>query len=286
MVQKKVLGILASVCDILTNQPKSFCQLFHLRKQLQAPLQHVVDAAPLREILPGIELRDASTQPKQVPLRDVKSDDLLEEVVQSLIGVSDQNDLLIWEVVEQEVDHLDGRICLTRARRSDDHGETRVHARTDGLDLDRREAHLVLPWLTLRVGSHVRQSVRSGDYILQGPLPRLRSHLVELQAERALQVIGNLDVLGIREGLEDVILVDESITKIDLAQCSGQLPVLRRARVSVAQEQVVQPIWHHSVLRGHKAADGLQDGFEVVLLGLASQHQIQGAVHLLLAIGD
>ena len=46
----------------------------------------------------------------------------------------------------------------------------------------------------------------------------------------------------------------------------------------------MQPIGHHTVLV-HQVADAVQHRFEVVLLGLAAEQQVEGGVGVLLACG-
>mmetsp|Transcript_9026 Transcript_9026/g.25941 ORF Transcript_9026/g.25941 Transcript_9026/m.25941 type:complete len:329 (-) Transcript_9026:1965-2951(-) len=286
MVKEKVLGVLACVGGVLGAHSEGLRKALDLRQQVKAALQHVVHAAPLREVLLRVEFRDSAAQSEQVPLGDVQGDDLLEEVVQRLIRVRDEDDLLVGEVVEEKVDHLHRGVGLACARGAYDHREAGVDARADGLDLHGGEADLVLPGLALGVGAHVRQLVRRGYDTLRRSLPRLAgARLRKLEAERPLKILGNVDVLRIWEGLQDVVLIQERIPKIDLRQRGGQLPVLRSAGVAVPEEQVVEPVWHRRVFRGHQASDRLQDGLEVVFLRLPPDNQVQGAVDLPPALG-
>mmetsp|Transcript_25448 Transcript_25448/g.67258 ORF Transcript_25448/g.67258 Transcript_25448/m.67258 type:complete len:778 (+) Transcript_25448:1764-4097(+) len=241
----------------------------------------MVHAAVLGEVLLGIQLLDTAAKTQEVPLGDVQRDDLLEQVVERLVRVRDEHDLLVREVVEEQVDHLNRRVSLARARRSNDHRESGVDARADRLNLHWREANRVLPRLALGVGAHVRQLVGGGHHLLRWPLASLRlAARLELQAEGSLEVLGDLDVLSVREGLQDVVLVDERVTEVDLVQLGRQLPVQRRARVAVPEEEVVQPIGHHRVLAVHQATDRVEDSLEVVLLRLAAHHAVQRGVDL------
>mmetsp|Transcript_71011 Transcript_71011/g.179168 ORF Transcript_71011/g.179168 Transcript_71011/m.179168 type:complete len:380 (-) Transcript_71011:1263-2402(-) len=48
----------------------------------------------------------------------------------------------------------------------------------------------------------------------------------------------------------------------------------------------MEPIRNHGVFRAHQASDSLQDGFEIVLLWLAPEHHVEGAVDLLLSLSN
>mmetsp|Transcript_97305 Transcript_97305/g.271707 ORF Transcript_97305/g.271707 Transcript_97305/m.271707 type:complete len:347 (+) Transcript_97305:1131-2171(+) len=173
VVQEEVLRILAGVRGVLPKQAKRVGQPLDLGQEVQPPLQHVVHAAPLGEILLHVEFLDTTAQPEKVPLWDVEGDDLLEEIVQRLVRVRHQHHLLVWEVVEEQVHHLDGRVRLPGAGRADHHREPRVDARPDGFNLHRREAHGILVGLALRVRAHVRQLVGRDRDALRGALARL-----------------------------------------------------------------------------------------------------------------
>mmetsp|Transcript_18248 Transcript_18248/g.54579 ORF Transcript_18248/g.54579 Transcript_18248/m.54579 type:complete len:811 (+) Transcript_18248:1013-3445(+) len=287
VVEEKVLGILACVRRILANDVEGLRQALHLGQEVQAALQHVVHAAPLREVLYGVQLLDATPHPEQVALRDVQGHDLLEQIVQRLVGMSHEHDLLVGEIVEQKVHHLHGRVGLARAGRSDHHSEARIHAGADRLDLNRGEAHFVLARLALWVRAHVRELVRRRHNALGGPLAGLsRTLLLELDPERALEVLRDVDVLGVGERLEDVVLVDEGIAEVDLGQLRGQLPILCRTWVAVPEEQVVKPIGHDRVFGAHQASNRVEDRLEIVFLRLPPHDQVEPAVNLALAIGS
>mmetsp|Transcript_144 Transcript_144/g.310 ORF Transcript_144/g.310 Transcript_144/m.310 type:complete len:1317 (+) Transcript_144:450-4400(+) len=289
VVEEEVLGVLAGVRGVLAGDVEGGGEALHLGQEIQAALQHVVHASPLGEVLLGVQLLDAAAQTQEVPLGDVQCNDLLEEVVECLIRVRDEHDLLVREVVEEQVDHLDRGVRLARAGRSNDHREPGVDAGADRLDLHWREAHLVLTRLALGVGAHVGQLVGSRQHVLRRTLSGLSlSGVLELQAEGSLKIVGDLDVLSVGEGLQDVVLVDERVTEVNLVQLGRQLPVDRRARVAVAEEEVVQPVGHDRVLAAHQAADRVEDGLEVVLLRLAAHHAVQRRVdvaHLALGHG-
>ena len=68
--------------------------------------QHVIHSTPFAEILLCIQLLNAPTQSKKISLWDVQGHNLLKQIVQSLVGVRHQDDLLIWEIVEQQIHHL------------------------------------------------------------------------------------------------------------------------------------------------------------------------------------
>ena len=71
-----------------------------------------------------------------MPLVHVQSHDLLEELVQSLVGVGDDEGPLLGEAVVDVGDDLHGHVGLARAWRAHDHGEAWAHACTDGFDLE------------------------------------------------------------------------------------------------------------------------------------------------------
>jgi len=52
------------------------------------------------------------------------------------------------------------------------------------------------------------------------------------------------------------------------------------ARISVAEDNIVQEVWHNA-LGVHQLPDGLEYGFEVVLLGLSPDDDVEGFVHVL-----
>ena len=51
-------------------------------------------------------------------------------------------------------------------------------------------------------------------------------------------------------------------------------------RVSVAEDDVVQPVWNHA-LRVHEVTNRLQHRLEVVLLGLATENDVERLVDVL-----
>mmetsp|Transcript_66781 Transcript_66781/g.118196 ORF Transcript_66781/g.118196 Transcript_66781/m.118196 type:complete len:269 (+) Transcript_66781:1965-2771(+) len=197
-----------------------------------------------------------------------------------------QDNLLIGEVVEQQVHNLHCGISFACSRRSHNHGQSRIDSGTDGFHLDRCKANLVLSGLALRIRSHVRQRVCRSNYSFKLSLAcRTISNLLKLQTEWALKLLRHVDILSVRERLKDVIFIDESVPEVDRVQCSRQLPILSSARISIAEEEVVQPIWHHCVLVVHKASDGVKNCFEVVLFRPSADDKVQRRVDLALALG-
>mmetsp|Transcript_61659 Transcript_61659/g.133537 ORF Transcript_61659/g.133537 Transcript_61659/m.133537 type:complete len:324 (-) Transcript_61659:2901-3872(-) len=160
VVEEEMLSILAGVRGVMPQQPELVREALHLGEQLDAPLQHMVHAAPLGKVLDGVEFFDAASQPEKVPLGNVQRDNLFEEIVQSLVGVGHQDDLLIWEVVKEEVNHLHRRVRLAGPWRPHDHREPWIDTGADGFDLHGCEAHRVLPRFAFRVRAHVGQRVR------------------------------------------------------------------------------------------------------------------------------
>lgn len=81
---------------------------------------------------------------------------LLEDVVERLVGVSNDESALLREGVVDVGDYLHRRISFARARRSDHNCKPRVHRRPQPLHLHRREAHGVHAWRVfgVRAGHH------------------------------------------------------------------------------------------------------------------------------------
>mmetsp|Transcript_58261 Transcript_58261/g.180759 ORF Transcript_58261/g.180759 Transcript_58261/m.180759 type:complete len:534 (-) Transcript_58261:673-2274(-) len=275
VVQEEMLGVLASVGGILALDAESLGQALHLGQQLQAPLEHVIHTPPLRKVLYRVKLLNAAPQPEEVALGDIKGDNLLKEVVKRLVRVCHQDDLLVREVVKKKIHNLNCRVRLPCPRWPNDHCQPRIDTRADGLDLHGRESYLVLSRLALLIWTHVRQRVRGGNHALRGPAASLRAPgPLKLQPEGALEVLGDVDVLRLRERLQYVVLIKEGVAKVDGVEHRRELPILRCARVAVAEEEVMEPVGDDGILGVHQAADCLEDGLEVVLLGLAPNNEV------------
>ena len=150
-------GRLARIRLLLGRESDRRGQRGHVLQTVQPPLQHVVDAAKLGEILVAAHVLFAVAETQQVPLVHVALHDLFKQVVQRLVRVRDQQRAVI-RVLAVQVDHdLHGHIGLARAGRSDHHREPDVSARANRLDLHRREAHAVALGHVAdrRVGRHV-----------------------------------------------------------------------------------------------------------------------------------
>ena len=65
--------------------------------------------------------------------------------------MSDNAGSFIWKVVINVRNNLDGDVRLSRAGWPDDHGQARLHAGANRLDLGRGEGHRVAFWLRVWV---------------------------------------------------------------------------------------------------------------------------------------
>ena len=79
-----------------TPSPTALCSRL---EQLEPLGEDVVDAAVAGEVLLGLEGLLAVAETKEVPLVDVEAHDLLEELVQRLVGVRDDERPLVGEDV-------------------------------------------------------------------------------------------------------------------------------------------------------------------------------------------
>mmetsp|Transcript_13354 Transcript_13354/g.25631 ORF Transcript_13354/g.25631 Transcript_13354/m.25631 type:complete len:705 (+) Transcript_13354:2030-4144(+) len=219
----------------------------------------------------------------------------------------DHQGALLREVAVQLVHDLHCHVRLARARRSHHHGQPRVHSRANGFHLRGREAHRVQARLVLLVGSrdrrdhrlhqqrllrrHVSARLVGARHVSARPFAlallargcHLGSGRGEGDLERRLEfgVPHKLDGL-VGEALLEVLLVDERVLERHRLQPPRHLRVVRRRRVPVAEEDVVQPLWHRALFV-HEVTYALEDGFEVVLLGLAAHHHVHRLVHVLRA---
>lgn len=126
---------------------------------------------------PPFPVLNTTAQSEKISFWNVQSDNFLKKIVESLVGMCNQNDLLIWEIVEKQVHHLRCRvvktcfldlrpstsqvqqavstrftsrlhcsICFSSARRTDNHCETRVYSRADCFHLYWGKTNRVLSW--------------------------------------------------------------------------------------------------------------------------------------------
>lgn len=66
-------------------------------------------------------------------------------------------------------------------------------------------------------------------------------------------------------------------------EAKNSLGVLSIARITIAKDDVMQPIGHDAFCI-HELSDGLQDSFEVVLFGLATHYYVEIFVNILGAV--
>mmetsp|Transcript_43839 Transcript_43839/g.104466 ORF Transcript_43839/g.104466 Transcript_43839/m.104466 type:complete len:461 (-) Transcript_43839:1469-2851(-) len=289
MVQKEMLRVFASVGHVLSRETEGVSQSLYFGQQIYSALQHVIDSTPLGEVLLRIQLLNPATQSEQVALRDVKSYDFLEQIIEGLVGMCHEHDLLVWEVVEKQVHNLHGGVGLASSRRSHHHGQARVHARPDSLHLHGREADRVLSRHALWVRAHVGQSVRRSNHSFLWPLGAQSAGTAcaldcfELQLERPLQVLRHIDIFSVGKGFQYVVFVQEGVSEVNFTKRGWKLPVLSRSGVSVSEEEIMEPVRYNCVLIVHQAPDRVKDGLEVVLLRLSSHHKVQGAIDLWLS---
>mmetsp|Transcript_15961 Transcript_15961/g.37845 ORF Transcript_15961/g.37845 Transcript_15961/m.37845 type:complete len:271 (-) Transcript_15961:3035-3847(-) len=170
--QPEVRRGLARVRDV-GGHAKLDGHLLNLREQLQAALEHGVDAPHAREVELRVEVLLPLAEAEEVTGRDVSLHDLCEEVVQRLVGVGDQQSALVRVRVVQHVHDLNSHVCFARPGRANHHGEPRLNTRQDRLHLHWGEAHRVLPWLILWIGSWIWGRVRL-DYQRFAPTRKRR----------------------------------------------------------------------------------------------------------------
>ncbi|QQP38438.1 Uncharacterized protein FKW44_019008 [Caligus rogercresseyi] len=60
-------------------------------------------------------------------LIDVQGHDFLKELIKGLIGMCDDKRSLLWEVVVEEINNLNGYIRFTRSRWAHNHGQPGIH---------------------------------------------------------------------------------------------------------------------------------------------------------------
>ena len=66
------------------------------------------------------------------------------------------------------------------------------------------------------------------------------------------------------------------------ANLIGHFGIMSCTRIAVTQNNVVQEV-RDDALRVHQLADRFEDGFEVVLLRLATHHDVEGLVNVFAA---
>lgn len=62
---------------------------------------------------PPFPVLNTTAQSEKISFWNVQSDNFLKKIVESLVGMCNQNDLLIWEIVEKQVHHLRCRVVKT-----------------------------------------------------------------------------------------------------------------------------------------------------------------------------
>ena len=68
---------------------------------------------------------------------------MLQYLIESLVGVSDQQCPLIREIMVEIGDDLYSNVCLSRTRRTNHQGESMLHAGQDGLHLSSCERNCI-----------------------------------------------------------------------------------------------------------------------------------------------
>mmetsp|Transcript_12689 Transcript_12689/g.50712 ORF Transcript_12689/g.50712 Transcript_12689/m.50712 type:complete len:455 (-) Transcript_12689:614-1978(-) len=233
---------------------------------------------------------------KHVALVDVERDQLLEDLVQGLVGVRDEQKTLAGIVVVEEAGNLHRDVRLARAWRAHDQSESLCDARANGLHLSGRESHSVLEqslavvrsrrWHSVLLCNDGRRSHLSTAHA------RALSLLVSLcvgESERQ-PMVGSLlslsdpcDVRGIRsnlyrsaraEAFAKMVLVQECVPEVHCLSV-GDIPA--GSRVAVSEESVGEPLgeclWVADI--GHHLLDALQHCLKVVLLRTPSHQEIE-----------
>ena len=77
---------------------------------------------------------------------------VLQYLIESLVGVSDQQCPLIREVVVEIGDNLYSDVSLSRTRGTNHQGKTMLHPRQDGLHLSSRERHCIPAQAEWKIG--------------------------------------------------------------------------------------------------------------------------------------
>mmetsp|Transcript_7163 Transcript_7163/g.14532 ORF Transcript_7163/g.14532 Transcript_7163/m.14532 type:complete len:363 (-) Transcript_7163:1954-3042(-) len=223
----------------------------------------------------------------------------------------DEQGALLRPVVVQLVHDLHRHVRLARAGRAHHHRQPRVHPGPNRAHLGGREVDGVDAWVVLGVGPRVRvghrlhlQHLRLRLCLLRGLRLRLLALLAALLAGNGLlrgrggggegDLEGRLGSLRagahvlyreLGERLLQVVLAEEGVLEGDGGELVRHVGVVRRRRVAVPEEDVVQPL-RDGALLVHQVADALQDRLEVVLLGLAAHEEVEGLVDVLAAVLD
>jgi hypothetical protein len=202
---------------------------------------------------------------------------------------------LIGKVVIQQVDHLHRHVGLARTRRTNNARQALIQARSDGLDLNRREANRVEFGFVIGIRAGVGQREWLGSNrrrlgierqaewslafgLLQCCKRNLLHRLVEPMAVGSVQATCVLLVRQAtymrREALLQMLCIQERVEVV--CACNG-LGSARCTSIAIAQEHVVQPR-RKAATRIHQRPNGIEGGFEVVLLGLTTNNEIERPV--------
>ena len=151
------------VCVCVCACVRAYWHFFETQTQTQTQTKNTNNKHAPAEILVRVQVLLAATETQQVVLLNVQRHDLLKQLIQRLVRVRDNQRALVRVIVIQIRDNLHCHVRFARARRSHHHGQARLHARADGLDLRGREGHRVAARQVLRVRADVGVTVGGHD---------------------------------------------------------------------------------------------------------------------------
>ena len=69
-----------------------------------------IDVYRARHQRPPFPVLNTTAQSEKISFWNIQSDNFLKKIVESLVGMCNQDDLLIWEIVEKQIHHLRCRV--------------------------------------------------------------------------------------------------------------------------------------------------------------------------------
>mmetsp|Transcript_12424 Transcript_12424/g.30947 ORF Transcript_12424/g.30947 Transcript_12424/m.30947 type:complete len:378 (+) Transcript_12424:2036-3169(+) len=231
-------------------------------------------------------------QAEHVTLVDIPYQQLLENIVQRLIGVRNYERSLIWESVMNVGHDLHGSVRLARPWGTHDHRKPRVHRRAQCFHLHRREADGVHARHVLRirasdkrfVGLHDDDWLRAFSRIKRTRRARRFSWDCEPVGRRRDVVWGEVlreTHFRLRERLCHMRHVEEGVKKVERSHAllEREIPIGSATRISITKEDILQPL-RDDQGRGHQGSDRIQNRLEVVLLSFAPQQHVERLIHI------
>mmetsp|Transcript_14427 Transcript_14427/g.20113 ORF Transcript_14427/g.20113 Transcript_14427/m.20113 type:complete len:227 (-) Transcript_14427:914-1594(-) len=111
----EVLSSFASGCNIV-HHAQRLGKLVNFSKEFKSSVQHVVHTTPFAKVMLCIQVFVAVTKSKQVPWLNVQSHNLFKKLIESLVGVGDNQNTLVGEVVIPVGNNLHGYIGFSSSR--------------------------------------------------------------------------------------------------------------------------------------------------------------------------